>query len=117
MADIEGLKIELKKTLHRMMLEDTRIWLIKTLLRMKLATWDIFNFAVKQAGLRTTLKSLDWQTMKSALRAKLSDARLTLNKEKRKKSKIEQSIKRDFSSEKNILKQLMMLWKRLIRKE
>ena len=49
MADIEGLRKELKKTLHKMMIQDTQIWLIKTLLRIKLATWDIYNFATNKA--------------------------------------------------------------------
>ena len=82
MADFERLKTELKKTLHKMMLEDTRSWLVKTLLKMKLATWDVYNLAKKQADLRTTNKALDWKTINCALRTKLRDIRLTLNGEK-----------------------------------
>ena len=82
MADFERLKTELKKTLHKMMLEDTRSWLVKTLLKMKLATWDVYNLAKKQADLRTTNKALDWKTINCALRTKLRDMRLTLNGEK-----------------------------------
>ena len=89
MADFERLKIELKKTLHRLMMEDTRIWLVKTLMKQKLATWDVYNFAANQASLRTTVKTVDWRTINAALRAKLKDIKLTLEREKRKKSKIE----------------------------
>ena len=96
MADIERLRVELKKTLHKMMMEDTQIWLIKTLLRMKLATWDIYNFATKQADLRTTIKSLDWKTINCALRMKLRDIRLILKGETKKESQARTEFKNKF---------------------
>ena len=117
MADIERLREELKKTLHRMMLEDTRIWLIKTLLRRKLATWDVYNFARKQSDLRTTIKDLDWRTMNCALRTKLKDINWTLNGEKRKKAKLEQDMRILFSTEQETTKKIMAPFRTLIKKE
>ena len=83
MADFDGLRLELKRTLHSMMMEDTKAWLIRRLLRNKLATWDIYNFAVQQAGLKTSIKSLDWHTMSSALQAKLKDTKQTLERDEK----------------------------------
>ena len=117
MADIEGLRKELKKTLHKMMIQDTQIWLIKVLLRLRLATWDIYNFATKQADLRTTIKSLDWKTINCALRTKLKDIRQTLNGEKKRKAKLEMNLKTNFRSERDNTKQMMISWKKYIRKE
>ena len=114
MADIERLREELKKTLHRMMLEDTRIWLIKTLLRRKLATWDVYNFAKKQSDLRTTIKDLDWRTMNCALRTKLKDINWTLNGEKRKKAKLKQDMRILFSTEQETTKKIMAPFRTLI---
>ena len=73
MVNFEGMKLELKKALQNIMIEETKAWLIKSLLRTRLATWDIYHFAKQQAGLRSILRHLDWQTMSSALRAKLRD--------------------------------------------
>ena len=117
MADFERLKTELKKTLHKMMMENTRLWLVRKLLKKKLATWDIYNFAIKQADLRTTIKSVDWQTVNSALRAKLKDIRHTLNEERRKKSRIERELKILLVSQGLKLKQIMLPWRILFRKE
>ena len=116
-ADFDRLKLELKRILHSMMMEETKAWLIRSLLKQKLATWDVFNFAVHQAELRTSIKTLDWQTVNAALRAKLKDTRQTLNREKKKKSQIECTIRRDFSHMKTTLKQIMAPWKNIIKKE
>ena len=59
---------ELQRTLKDIMMGETRLWLLRTLLKLELVTWDIYNFAVKQADLRVTLTSLDWPTMRSALK-------------------------------------------------
>ena len=117
MVNFDGLKIELKKALQNIMIEETKAWLIKTLLKTRLATWDIYHFAEKQAGLRTTLKNLDWQTMSSALRAKLRDIKTTLTYLRRSKSKLELDIKEKYWDTTNILKQIMAPWKGIIKQE
>ena len=66
-------KSELVRALNEIMMGETRLWLLRTLISLELATWDVYNFAVNQAGLRFTIKTLDWPTMKSALKAKLRD--------------------------------------------
>ena len=42
MVDISGLKRELSGALEDIMLGETRLWLLKTLLSQKLVTWDIY---------------------------------------------------------------------------
>ena len=51
-------KEKLGEALHNIMMGETRLWLLKKLLNLELVTWDIYNFAVKQADLRSTIKSL-----------------------------------------------------------
>ena len=92
MVDISGLKRELSGALEDIMLGETRLWLLKTLLSQKLVTWDIYYFAVKQAGLRDNIKSLDWPTMSAALKSKIKDVIQTLTKHRRKKSYTERKI-------------------------
>ena len=93
MVNFDGLKKELRETLHKMMMDETTAWLLRSLLKAKLATWDIYNFAAKQADLRTIIKTLDWRTMKSALQTKLSDVQSSLTYNRRKKSKLETQLK------------------------
>ena len=42
--DINGLERELSGALENIMLGETRLWLLKTLLSLKLVTWDIYYF-------------------------------------------------------------------------
>ena len=116
MADFDGLKLELKRSLHNMMMEDTKAWLLRSLLRNKVATWDVYKFAKHQADLRTSIKSLDWQTVSAALRAKLRDTQQTLIFEQRRKSRMELTIRQEFRHKNITLKQLMAPWKNEIRK-
>ena len=85
----DGLKTELKRALRDIMMQETKAWLIKTLLKTGLATWDIYFFAKKQAGIRSINRNLDWQTMSSALRAKLRDILTKLTEYRRVKSGLE----------------------------
>ena len=117
MADFDRLKSELRKTLHSIMMEESKSWLIRSLLRNKIATWDIYKFAENQADLRTSIKSLDWPTMNTALRAKLKDIKQTLIQEKKKKSKVEYILEHELRDRNITLKQLMNPWKKDIRKE
>ena len=115
---IDGLKIELKKALQDIMEEETKAWLIRTLLRTRLATWDIYHFAKNQAGLRTVIKHLDWQTISSALQAKLRDILSTLTHYRRKKSRLECKIIESNCEENNkILKQILAPWKKEVKRD
>ena len=104
-------KSELVRALHEIMMGETRLWLLRTLISLELATWDVYNFAVNQAGLRFTIKALDWPTMKSALKAKLRDTLATLTIYRRKKSLLEERLKREagenFTSLKRMLRPLL----------
>ena len=117
MANIEGYKLELRKALQNIMLEETKAWLIKTLLKQKLATWDVYYFARKQADLRINIKALDWSTMSSALRVKLRDMKLTIKTWRRRKSWAEDNIKKYYGVNINPLKQIIAPWKKMIKQE
>ena len=78
MVNFQGLLDELSGELHEIMYGETRLWLLEKLLSRQLVTWDIYYFAVKQAGLRDSIKSLDWPTMGAALRVKIRDITSTL---------------------------------------
>ena len=90
--DIDGFERELSGALEDIMLGETRLWLLKTILSLRLVTWDIYYFAVKQADLRDNMKTLDWPTMRAALKAKIRDVKLTLTKNRKRKSHIERKI-------------------------
>ena len=117
MVIFDGLKLKLKKALHGVMMEETKKWLIRALLRARLATWDIYNFAINQAGLRTTIRTLDWQTMSAALRAKLRDTTTTLTAFRREKSAAELQIRQEFNECGLTLKQILAPWKKIVKRE
>ena len=89
MVNFDGLTKELREALQDIMMMETTCWLIKSLLKAKLSTWDIYYFARNQASLRTTIKDIDWYTIRAALKAKLGDILITLKALRRKKSKLE----------------------------
>ena len=60
-------KSELQKALFEVMMEETRLWLLRTLISLKI------------------VQALDWPTMKSAMRAKSRDTVATLTIYRRKK--------------------------------
>ena len=93
MGDINRIKEELVEALHKIMMEETRLWLLNRLLKLELVTWDIYYFASKQADLRSTLKSLNWPTMKAALKIKIKDTLVTLTLYRREKSRLELAIR------------------------
>ena len=99
------------------MMEDTKAWLVRSLLRAKLSTWDIYKFASHQADLRTTIRSVDWQTIKSALKAKLKDIMATLSQLRKEGSRLENMIKFEHNELHSTLKQQMSPIKKKIRKE
>ena len=115
--DFDGVKLELKKALQNIMIEETKAWLIRSLLRKRLATWDIYHFAKNQAGIRTIHRHLDWQTMGSALRAKLRDIISSLTHFRRVKSKLECQIRELKPEDDKILKKVMSPWKKTVKEE
>ena len=117
MVNIEGLKLELKKALQNITLEESKAWLIKSLLKLKLSTWDVYYFAKKKADLRTTIKTLDWKTMSVAMRIKLRDIKATLTTLRRNKSNIEEKIKKHLGENEISLKQIIASWRKIFRRE
>ena len=107
MVNFEELVTELEKVLHTIMMEESTVWLINSLLKAKLSTWDVFNFASKQADLRTTIKTIDWQTVRVALAAKVKDAKATLKNMRRRKSYLELEIRTNYSERGLTLKQIL----------
>ena len=93
-GQIDGLMSKLYKTHMDVMENETRIWLLKSLLKQNLSTNDVYAFAVTQAGLRTTKKSLDKSTMVSAMRAKVSDIKATVSDQYRTKVVVERELLR-----------------------
>ena len=107
MVNFQGLLDELSGELHEIMYGETRLWLLEKLLSRQLVTWDIYYFAVKQAGLRDSIKSLDWPTMVAALRVKIRDIASTLTRHRRKKSQLELEMNNLLNWEKGALKKVM----------
>ena len=77
---IEGIIFKLRELHRKVMKNETRIWLIRSLSSRNLSTRDIYSFVFKQAKLRSHYRLLDKQTVKSATYAKLKDLRLALQK-------------------------------------
>ena len=77
-ANFSGELSGLEETMNAIMLNELRIWLLRSLMSECLVTRDIFYFAMNQADLRITNKKLDRITMKHAMFSKIRDARQTL---------------------------------------
>ena len=95
MVILSRAKEELVGAMQSIMLGETRLWLLRSLVHLRLATWDIYNFAANQADLRIVIKSLDWHTMESALRTKIKDIMASLKIARRKKSDLELKLERE----------------------
>ena len=77
-ADFSGELSGLEETLNGIMLNELRIWLLRSLMSKCLVTRDILYFAMNQADLRISNKKLDNVTMKHAMLSKIRDAKQTL---------------------------------------
>ena len=76
---------------------EARIWLLRQLMKLNLATRDIFHFALKQANIRIVDKTPDIPTVKHAMLAKLCDNKKVLHLEKKKKRLLEDDLKQAFN--------------------
>ena len=111
-ADIMSDLSELEEYLHQIMQNESRIWLLRALIRENLSTRDVFSFAKKQAEMRVTIKDLDPATIRQAMMAKVRDLRATLRTQLNSKMKTEDRIRQTLKEEKYKLK----YWLRKIRK-
>ena len=75
-----GTKSEIQQTLFSYAVTRAREWLLKQMLKKGLATRDVISFVRKQASLRLENKTLDGQTVRVAMRAKLVDIKLNKSK-------------------------------------
>ena len=57
-ANLSRTLTELEEILNMLMESEMRLWLLRKLLKEELFTWDIFHFAVNQANMRVTNKTL-----------------------------------------------------------
>ena len=60
------------------MLDESRSWLLRSLLDNKRCTRDIYSFAQNQAESRVEINSLDTQTIRAAMRMKIMDTKHSL---------------------------------------
>ena len=84
----DGTKGKLMKTLNDISVVEARVWLFQQLFKNRLATRDIYFFALKQAGLRMENTKPDPLTVRYAMLAKQRDIRATLDKLRIKKKSL-----------------------------
>ena len=70
---------KLYQTSQKIATAEARLWLIKQLLLNRLATRDIYHFAVKQADLRLMNKDPDPLTIRVSMLAKERDIKTSIN--------------------------------------
>ena len=87
-----GHLLELKEVHRRVILNDMRKSLMKSLLQSGLCTKDIYSFVCTQADLCETLDSPDWTTVRSAMHNKIRDIQQTLKNEHRQRNKLEKKV-------------------------
>ena len=92
-ADFSGELSGLEETLNGIMLNELRIWLLRSLMSKCLVTRDILYFAMNQADLRISNKKLDNVTMKHAMLSKIRDAKQTLKTQVKQKEVYLNTIK------------------------
>jgi len=88
----DGTKGKLMKTLNDISVVEARVWLFQQLFKNRLATRDIYFFALKQAGLRMENTKPDPLTVRYAMLAKQRDIRATLDKLRIKKKSLEAAL-------------------------
>ena len=107
----------LEDTMRKMMLEEVRIWLLKELMRQGLCTRDVYSFAVKQAGLRSSFKSIDEATIRQAMLSKIRDCRATLKRLKGVRALLETNLSTESERERLKLKTIKNKLGKKIRQE
>ena len=90
--DIEESESELEETHRKLMLNESRTWLLRSLLDRNRCTRDIYSFASNQAANRIEYNSLDPQTIKAAMRSKMKDMKLAIKQNRIVKRKQEQQL-------------------------
>ena len=98
-ADFSGELSGLEETLNGIMLNELRIWLLRSLMSKCLVTRDILYFAMNQADLRISNKKLDNVTMKHAMLSKIRDAKQTLKTQVKQKEVYLNTIKQKLGGE------------------
>ena len=102
--NFSGHELNLLRTHMTTMRYQLRLKLLRSLLRQKLATRDIFFFVKGQADQRTYNKSPDWVTAELAMRAKLLDIKNGLKKSYLDRTRAGQEITEDYVNRKFTLK-------------
>ena len=95
---------ELLNASIEVMKNETRIWLLKSLMKKNLATRDIFSFAMKQANLRSINKTPDSLTIRRAMCIKLGDIKLSMTHSFEARRRARQNLLKQLGEKKYILK-------------
>ena len=96
---------ELKSKLQEIYLEntafETRKSLLQTLVNENLATRDIYSFIKNQAQLRLVDKRLDNETLKQAMKTKISDLKTSCVRGEERKKKYEIELRKSFGNKRH----------------
>ena len=77
--EFPGLRGKLKEISFRIVKAESRLWLFKRMLKLNIATRDVYSFVKTQADLRREFREVDVATLRVAMKAKIKDTELNLN--------------------------------------
>ena len=114
---IAGLVETTLETHMEAMFEESRKWLLRSLLDRGLATNDIFSFTQQQAFLTTNGTPPDKDTISAAMRAKIRDVNLNVRRCYRMKKRKERDLLRAVSDKSFILRRKLKKIRKKVNKE
>ena len=83
---------ELKEAQRQIIMNESRLDLMRDLLASGLCTRDIYSFACAQADICTTTSDIDGTTVVSAMRSKIRDLKQTLKNNHRQRRRLEEEL-------------------------
>ena len=90
--EFPGPRGKLKEISFRLIKAESRLWLFKQMLKLNIATRDVYAFVKTQADLRREFREVDVATLRVAMKAKIKDTELNLNNLHKEASMIKREI-------------------------
>ena len=106
MPSIKNMEGHLWAMTKKMVAAETSLNVLCKLRDNDIATNDIMSFALKQADLRRSNKNVDRRLLRSAMRGKICDTRVHLNRLRHARNLAKDQLRNEFADKKNKLKKI-----------
>ena len=107
MPSTKNVERHLWRTTEKMLAAESSLRTLCKLRDNGIGTNDIMNFASKQAELRVSNNNIDRRLLRSAMRGKINDARVTLNRLRHTRNQVKHQLLKEYESKTNKVKKII----------